>query len=367
LESLSAIRQPEFNVVIITAVTNPQLEEGAEARVEEIITSFKGAFPIAQFANRDLLLLRRHVERLGFSALLPLISLRGYGNVRNIQLIVPHILGAEVIVALDDDEVVEPDYLARATEFIGAPAPDGSGPILGLGGFYLDESGNKFSEETSPPEASNLFQRKDSLMNAGLKLLESKPGRVVPSAMAFGGNMIFARPLWERVSFDPWITRGEDMDYLINARFQGIGWWLDKEVTITHLPPGKRYGAHSAPSYSKLEQDVRRFIYETEKIKRAEGEPGFQWFDPVEFDPYPGAFLHGDVADHALDVLAEGWPSNEPYLSAAPSDLVADAVRYAQESAPRYFAFARAWPRLMAVLAGDRVLHDHWQDWLASD
>jgi len=361
LESLSAISHPEFNVVVITAATNSQLEAQAEAKVEEIIAPFRDAFPIAQFASSDLSVLHRRIERLGFRKMASLISLRGYGNVRNIQLIVPHLLGSEVIVALDDDEVVEPDYLMTATEFIGAPAPDGSGPILGLAGYYLDEDGNEFSEVTSAPDEPNLFRRKDALMNAGLELLEEKPGRVVPSVMAFGGNMVFTRPLWARVSFDPWITRGEDMDYLINARFQGIGWWLDKEATIVHLPPGKKHGAHSAPSYSRLEQDVRRFIYETEKIEAAKREPGFYWFDPAELDPYPGAFLHGDVATHALDALSQSWPPDELCLFPSPSNLVADAVYYARESAPRYFAFAREWPRLMAALADDRILQDHFR------
>lgn len=84
MESLSAIKHPEFDVVVITAATNPQLEAEAEARVEEIIAPFRAAFPIVQFASRALRTLHAHLERSGFGDLVPHISLRGYGNVRNI-------------------------------------------------------------------------------------------------------------------------------------------------------------------------------------------------------------------------------------------------------------------------------------------
>jgi len=47
------------------------------------------------------------------------VTLRSYPTIRNLQLLVPHILGAEKIIALDDDEIVSPDYVRRAA--VGLP------------------------------------------------------------------------------------------------------------------------------------------------------------------------------------------------------------------------------------------------------
>ncbi|MFR7670512.1 MAG: hypothetical protein ACLU0O_07330 [Collinsella sp.] len=40
-----------------------------------------------------------------------------------------------------------------------------------------------------------------------------------------------------RVAFDPFITRGEDLDYLFNMRMFGYDVWFDNEWTVRHLPP----------------------------------------------------------------------------------------------------------------------------------
>lgn len=110
--------------------------------------------------------------------------------------------------------------------------------------------------------------------------------------VALGGNMVFHRDLFIRVGFDPGITRGEDIDYLINARLAGHRFWLDKELLITHLPPE----AYGALPYAKLVQDVYRFVYKREKLRLA-------GTDPAQFDPYPGRFLRDDVEEQALAAL----------------------------------------------------------------
>jgi len=348
LESLSAIKQPEFNVVVITAATNPQLEAKARAKVEAIIAPFRDAFPIAQFAAGDLLILRQHMEQLGFGALVPLISLRGYGNVRNIQLIVPHLLGSEVVVALDDDEVVEPDYLAKATEFIGRE--HGGKRVLGLAGFYLDEEGSLFLPERPP--TGNIFLDKSTFMNQATQALQATPGRLVSTPVAYGGNMVFHRSLWERVPFDPYITRGEDIDYLINARLHRLEFFFDKELTIVHLPPE----AYNVLPYAKLAQDVIRFIYERAKLLAARERPEFAPLEPQALDPYPGRLLREDVAAQALQALQRTATPQAVASYGSPEEIITEAERRASEAPPRYFEFARVWPRLLEALANDQAM-----------
>ena len=351
LESLSAIGQPQFSVIVITAVTDAQLEAKAEARIEEITAPFRDTFPIAQFAAGDLLVLRQRMEQLGFSALAPLISLRGYGYVRNIQLIVSHILGGEVIVALDDDEVVESDYLARAIEFIEREHEGQQ--VLGLAGFYLDSEGNLLLPERPPTE--NIFLDKSAIMNEATRRLLEMPGRLVETPIALGGNMVFHRDLFTRVSFDPNITRGEDIDYAMNARLMGFSFWLDKELTITHLPPE----AYGAPPYAKLIEDVYRFVYEREKLRLAQQQPGLVKVTVESLDPYPGRFLRDDVLEQALGALqAEATPEAVARYG-SPENVAAAAKQCAVRTAPRYFPFAQAWPPLMEALGRDTSLREH--------
>ena len=361
LESLKNITGYSFNVLIITSAINPALEQAAEAKVENIIAPFRKIFPIAQFGPSDLTLLRNRLAHLGFDP--EMVGLSNYANVRNCQLIGPHLLGSDVIVAIDDDEVItDADYLRKATEYLGQEC--NGVRVDGVAGIYVDRHGNsRLLERSDARTSTNLFRRKDAIMNDALAHFEALPGRLVETSISLGGNMIFSRPLFETVSFDPWITRGEDIDYLINSRLHGRHWFLHKELFIVHLPPGApTQGSHSPPSYSKLQQDVIRFIYERAKLTEAANWPDIIPLKVEELDPYPGAFLREGLEAHALEALIELRPADtDPHLFPPPEDIVADAVYYAKESAPRYFAFAREWPRLMAALADDRILQDHFR------
>ena len=338
LEGLAALEGPEFSVLILTAATHPELEQAAADRVTGLIAPFRAHSPIAQATETDAAFVRqRHPGLAGH------VQMRDYASVRNLQLLLPHALGAEVIVALDDDEVVAPDYLCVATEFVGRER-DGE-CVLGLAGFYLDHDGNVMLPER--PRTSNIFLGKNAIMNEGTRALQETPGRLVPTPVAFGGNMIFHRDLFTRVGFDPGITRGEDIDYLINARLAGYRFWLDEELVITHLPPE----AYGALPYVKLVQDTYRFVYEREKLRLAST-------DPALFDPYPGRFLRDDVEEQALAALQAETTPEATARFGSPETIVAQARRHAVEAASRYFDFARAWPRLMEAIGRDAELRD---------
>ena len=336
LESLKGIEGPKFNVLVITAVTNPQLEEAAEAKVNGILEPFRASFPIAQFAASDLAILRERLDQLGFSE--ATISLRGYGNVRNIQLIAAYVLGSQVIVGLDDDEIVtDKGYLQKATEFIGT---DHKGEFVGgVAGFYLDSEGrNKNTAKDVGTQKGNPFYHKAAIMNAAIEVIEKKPGRLVETSFVFGGNMVIHRRLFEKISFDPYITRGEDIDYLVNARLGGYRFFFDKELAIVHLPP---------PASSHLREDIIRFIYEKEKLAAAKQGSELREVLPESLDPYPGAFLSDAIEKRAREALR----GHE-----LPKGLVDDAIRHAREAVPRYFEFREKWPRLMNVVKDDAVL-----------
>ena len=341
LDSLAKLEGPPFGVLVLIAAVHPDLEDAAAQRVEALIRPYRKHFPIAQFAAADLQLLRERVAAAGFDP--AMVALHDYASVRNCQLIVPYLLGSEVVVALDDDEVVGSGYLRIATEFVGEEHP-------GIGGFYLDRHGSPLLPEGEP--TGNPFLDKSVLMNQATRALQATPGRLVSTPVVLGGNMVFHRSLWERVSFDPFITRGEDIDYLINAHLAGFRFLLDKELTITHLPP-EEYGALP---YSKLHQDVIRFVYEREKLLLACQRPELVEVTPESLDPYPGRFLREDVVEQALVALqAKATPETVDRYG-LPEAVVAAAKRHAVQMAPRYFAFAQTWPRLMRALGQDATL-----------
>ena len=351
LESLKIIDYPDWNILIISVTTNTALEARLEAKIAEIIAPFKQHFSINCFSPNSLGLLRERLSHHGFNS--KLVDLNNYSTVRNCQLIVPHIMGSDVIVALDDDEIIkDKNYLHKATEFIGEKHNDTF--ITGVCGFYLDEHGSNRLPE-SPSDTDNKFIRKASIMNAATDALERTPGRLVITPFLFGGNMVFSRQIFEEVSFDPYNTRGEDIDYLINARLYGYYFFIDKQLTITHLPPP----GDKTTAYSKLYQDVIRFIYEREKLKEAQRRSNLVKVMPQDLDPYPGLFLREDITQHALEALRLQRPPNaDSRLFPQPEQIVADAMKHAQQFAPRYFEFAKQWPRLMRTLASDHILLD---------
>ncbi len=310
------------------ASTRPELAQRAWECVGGIIAPFREQFPVRAFGRRELEALRRELARRGADELAGSLSLRGYGNVRNLQLLVPWLEGAEVVIALDDDEVVEPDYVARAVALVSERVPGIAGPYLYRGSPFLPEA----------PETGNVFLDKARIMNEAVRRLCEAPSHPVPTPLAFGGNMVFHRELIAAVPFDPAITRGEDIDYVLNARLAGKGFFFTPELTITHLPPDE----YQLPAYAKLRQDVFRFVYEREKLRLA-GEMGMEPLAPEELEPYPGRFLREDLEEQALVALeALATPELEA-LYGTPQEIVEDALRYAQTNAPRYFAFAKMW------------------------
>ncbi len=344
LQSLQQQEGAEFAVLIITAAVTASVEATAAQRVAELIAPYREAYPIAQFDAAELAFLRQCVPALTVAP--APVTLRSYPTIRNLQLIVPHILGAEKVIALDDDEVVAPDYVRRAVDVLDQEQQGER--VCGAAGFYLDAAGEILLPES--PHTGNIFRDKAAIMNAGTRALQSAPGRLVATPVAFGGNMLFHRDLFTRVGFDPGITRGEDIDYLINARLAGLRFWLDKELPIIHLPPTH----YDSSPYGKLQQDAIRFIYEREKLKHSS-------VDPAYFDPYPGRFLRAGVAEHALAALRSAATPVDVEQFGLPWEIVTEARRHARVVAPHYAVFARRWPALLRDIGDNQQLQAHWQ------
>ncbi len=156
--------------------------------------------------------------------------------------------------------------------------------------------------------------------------------------MALGGNMIFHKELFSQVGFDPAITRGEDIDYLINARIAGHPFFFNPRLSITHLPPRH----FESSQYAKMRQDVIRFIYEKEKLR-------LNNLSPDEFAPYPGQLLSDDFIPAALEALHINASQEAISQFGSPEEIIAFAQAYAKERAPKYAVFAEQWVKASKV------------------
>jgi hypothetical protein len=340
LQDLCAQNFTDFRVLVLAGPAHADLAETASRRTREILEPYRSRLNLHLCDATGLENLKRI---LGFTTTeVQLLHLEGHAGVRNIQLLVPLILGSDLIVALDDDERLEPDYMDRALTHLGKEF--NGRKVLGLAGPYVQPDGGYFLPET--PVTQNVFRDKARHINAAMRQLLSAKEALVPSPLALGGNMAFHRDIAAKVCFDPAITRGEDIDYLISARLQGVQWWFDPRLSVRRLPPQ----SDDAPAYQRMREDVFRFTYEREKLHRY-GRKGAPWLKP-----YPGAMLGDALAKHALSALqAEATPDLVQRFG-EPASIIKEAQAHAKLEARRYPGFLDVWEKLTTRIAHDAAL-----------
>jgi len=285
IQSIDVLTDKDFKLVILAVADAEAIEPQVEKKVANII----------EFASADVLLfgpskLKKIHELLisaGKKEYIELLKLSGYSNVRNMCVFIPHILGSEAAVLIDDDEVFEdPEYMQKAKEFIGKNIEGRE--VNAVAGYYLQPDGDYHVKKPVRPWMK-YWDQYDRMNEAFGKIIGSDP-RLKETPFVFGGNMVIHRDLFTVVPFDPKVTRGEDIDFLINARMFGFHFFLDNQLSIKHLPPSKKY-----PTWTQLREDIHRFIYERAKIEHQTEIAGMTRVYPEDFDPYPGCFLKPDL------------------------------------------------------------------------
>lgn len=306
IESIKILNDKDFQLVIIAAATSPDIEKAVEKKVEGIIASADVGVEILLFSHSSLRQIHQLLSSKDKERYIPLLQLDGYSNIRNLCVFLPHILGAEIAVLIDDDEVFEdPSFMAKAREFIGQRL---HGRVVdAVAGYYLQPDGEYRLKKKSYPWMA--YWEQFEAMNQTFDQIIDAPPRLKETPLVFGGNMIIHQDLFRVVPFDPNVPRGEDIDYLMNARMFGFYFFLDSELSIKHLAPAK-----SHPAWRRLRVDIFRFLFEKAKIDTQRPVPNMDLIVPEDFDPYPGCFLKTDLEEKiyrsnimlALDYLAQG-------------------------------------------------------------
>lgn len=304
LKSLAKLNDHEFELVIILATTNSEIEEEAYQKVKSILQKYNSPVQTYLFSARTLSKIKKYYNN-NSSLSLKLFSLSGYSNIRNMCLFGGYLAGGETVILIDDDEIFEdPDFMEKATEFIGGRFYGKT--VDGIAGYYLNENGEYYDDVNIEPWMT-YWNRFGSKSKAFDKIIGSSP-RLKTTPFAFGGLMVIHENLFKIVPFDPNLTRGEDIDYLINAGMFGYNFFLDNELSILHLPPEKPH-----PVWQRFRQDMYRFYYEKEKINTQYEKSNMEEVNAEDFDPYPGEFMKEDLEDKifkanimlALDYLSE--------------------------------------------------------------
>jgi hypothetical protein len=355
LESLERQHEPPHTVIVLIMSTEPGTELSAIWNADHVRSRFPNLPEIAIWTPTHVRTLQAILRASGRGAWAAYFDTNGYPRIRNMQLLLPYLLGFKLVVALDDDEVAEDRYfLRRAAASIAHGTAEGS-RVFGAAGYYLDEHG-RYLHEVSAAEAadSNPFEHKMALMNGRLAGIEAQPGTVVPTFFALGGNMTFSRSLIAQVGFDPAIARGEDIDYVLNAALLGVPYHFDKERPIRHLPPPGR--SYKDFDYAKLQLDVQRFIYEREKLRAAAADGGFSVPSLADLHPYPGQLLGDDVEAWALASLRRHRPAIVDNAFVEPEAFVTDAIAIAKHYAEEFLVFLRAWPQALAAMSADHAI-----------
>lgn len=307
LESMKILKNKKFKLVIPICPTCKSIEAEAEARVKEIVKNSDLNIETYIFTAQNLRNIQQIMVDKGLARKeVDLLDIHGYSNVRNICLYVSHILSSEVTILIDDDEVFEnPDFIDMAKEFMGKRVYGKS--VYGVAGYYLNKY-DEFYDDVDMVPWMTYWDRFGSKTKAFDKIISCEP-RLKMTPFAFGGLMVIHKNLFKTVPFDPDVTRGEDIDFLINSKMFGFDFFLDNKLNIKHLPPKKNH-----PIWKRFREDIYRFLYEQTKIRDQYEVNNMTMVSADDFKPYPGDFLTDELEDKiyktnillALEYLADG-------------------------------------------------------------
>lgn len=346
LQSLLKVRG--IGAVIILVSAEPAIEQQASEKVQRIASQYPSLNTIVIGAPEHMLIQQR-MEQLGLSKMSKEIGLVGYSAVRNLGLVVANVLGFDSVVFLDDDEVVDDaNFLQNAVYGLGKLTPKGI-PILAKTGYYYNSEGSYLSK--SQDRWYNHFWQQGKAFNRWIEKAMRGP-RLSRSNHVCGGCLALHKEAFKRLSFDPWIMRGEDLDYMLNLRMYGSDIWFDNKWSLRHLPPS------TANEGVRFRQDIYRWLYEYRKMEYSRTQIDLLQVKPASLEPYPGPFLEPGIERR---IRLTAWlrslarPDKREYRQAAKAAKT-DAAVYAQRNCSKYFEFQFVWPELMARMENDQIL-----------
>ena len=336
--------------VIVLVVAPPSCAEAARARVTAICCTHPALNPLV-VGEQEAAHIERAVARLARHVAGETVSLRGYGAIKNMGLAVAAVFGHDVAVFLDDDEVVlDENFLVNAVFGLGSLTRQNL-KILAKSGFFVDPHDSPYAE---PTEAwSERYWSKAAEFNKVMERAQTSQSRITRSNHLCGGCCALHAAAFSKVPFDPYITRGEDLDYVLNLRAAGLDVWFDNQWFVRSQPPEEMA---SVPSL--FMQDVHRWLYEYRKLGAMNARRDLRVITPESLMPYPAPWLSQGVRRRVFRTALRRFvagPHRLAYLRILTRGRY-EADRFARSASSRYLSFAMVWPGIVAALWEDPLI-----------
>ena len=335
--------------VIVLVVAPPACADSARARVNSICRAHQDLNLIV-IGEQEAGHITRAVGRMIPNAVGETVALRGYGAIKNLGLAAAAVLGHDVVVFLDDDNVaLDQDFLLNAVYGLGSLNRQGQ-PISVKSGFFVDQKDSPYPRPTTA--WSERYWSKAGEFNKVMERMQSAQ-RFSRSNHMCGGCCALHAEAFSRVPFDPYITRGEDLDYVFDLRANGLDVWFDNAWFVRSQPP-----AEKASGPSLFMQDTYRWLYEYRKLDALNARRDLRTITRESLMPYPAPWVFPEVRQRVFQTALRRMvcgPNRLAYLRILTRGRH-DADKYAQVAASRYLSFAMAWPGIVATLWEDRYL-----------
>lgn len=327
----------DFTVLILLAVTHNEYKKAAKERVEGILEKYKKKKDIYLVCNDNL---DEFNEQFKESPL----NFKTYGAIRNVQLAIPYMMGAEVVIAIDDDEIISDKQYFKKVSYL----MENDGIDL-LSGVYLNDMGSYLLPKTVSTDSNPFIQKLNSI-NTVVSNAMNNPVQPHRTHIGFGGNMIFSRKVIKSICFDEYITRGEDFDYILNALADDFSVYFDKNIPITHLPVSKP----TKPGEIKVESDIKRHIYTYYKKKSLKMN--------VNQDIYPGGFLKNIDELKRYSIIAYKDESKKSLTEStyAVNKIIDDVL----ENKDIYTIQKTSWNAFIEIFQKNQLLHGFSIKWV---
>jgi hypothetical protein len=288
LDSLDIFDRIPGRIVIIAVPNMRKIAAEVEDKINQIITPYRKRYDICTLGQSSLNKIKQQLVFKGVSEkALAMINLDNYAAVRNVCSLAGVLDCSRYTIFIDDDEVFNDRYfLEKIDENMQRQYKHDT--IEALTGYCIQHDTYRL-DVSKVPQWRRPYWNNAAAMNETFDLLIGQGERIKPSPFALGGIMTLALDVLKKVPFDPQITRGEDMDFLLNLRIHGKKFYLDRELAVEHLQP-----ASTQKDWIKMREDAVRFLYGRKKVT------DHDQLSLSELQPYPGMFLGDDLDERII-------------------------------------------------------------------
>lgn len=334
LESLKIIKGADYDVLVIASAVSAKVMREMYEKIKKELKQYtkKNKIKIYLLSRVELNKFKKIINKNYQSKYNVFLHMKGYSPVRNLSLIAAQILDTEILVSIDDDEVItDPNFLVKAKEFIGK---DFNGKrVDGIAGYYTYENNRVNLIDNKSKWRSSWDQVEQ--MNKAFDLFIKKGPRLKEAHWMLGGCCVIHRNLFTKVPYDIRIPRGEDIDYLINAKMWGFNILFDRKFFIKHEPPIVGH-----PLWKMHRTNIYRFIYQRQKIRQQKPHKDMFKVETKDLTPYISSFIGKNLdgkIKRSCKIMAEQYKLIGDTFSAAHCLENAELVK--PEHLPKYNVF----------------------------